>query len=464
MTDSSEIGRILFSGGFRIPGKTPKKQIDLNKSDKGKKGDLRTFSSEVIDKIDPSVRDKCLKCRGTKKLCGKSRCPILAEYYSQLDEEGTQFDKKNLSGNSPPSVFVGRYDYPKVSVGPMTPPSKGDTSVYSTPEKWFGEKGFEDIIGYRGKMARGKKRLRDGVGIKQNLDRDVENTRYLALSKSPTETEMMFDKKLSDEIKLDYRTQPYGPSGDIQELEIGSTSSKKEVERVFYDDELKSEKGVYKLYREGVLVSKIQDLFMVGGVGLRENRRFVPTRWSITAVDDIIGKKLREKVKRYRLKDSYEVYTAKYLDNQWAIILTPTPWKYELIEAFYPETTWNPNRNGITIYSDYEHLNGRDEYASLGGCYYSARLAVAEKLNKEKRQAGAIVLREAHPGYILPVGVWNVRESVRNALKTEPRKCDTEEEMIKYIDGIMDLDPSEWESVSGLLRNKNKQKQIEDFI
>jgi hypothetical protein len=39
-------------------------------------------------------------------------------------------------------------------------------------------------------------------------------------------------------------------------------------------------------------------------------------------------------------------------------------------------------------------------------------LAVGELLEKERRQAAVVVLREAHPGYIMPVGVWQVREIV----------------------------------------------------
>jgi len=37
-------------------------------------------------------------------------------------------------------------------------------------------------------------------------------------------------------------------------------------------------------------------------------------------------------------------------------------------------------------------------------------LAVCDQLVKERRQATVIVLREARPGYIMPVGVWQVRE------------------------------------------------------
>ncbi len=373
-------------------------------------------------------------------------------------------DTNEIDGNSPPSVFIGRHKYPKVTVGPLVPPEKGDTSVYSTPEKWFGKAKMDDIINYRGKLARGKKRLSTGIEINDNLSRETEKTRHIALSKNPAEAEVTFNKKLSESIKLDNKSQPHGPSAKMTNFELGSMSSHKKLEKIFYDHDLKSKPGVMKLYEAGVNISKIQDLFMVGGTGQKNNRKFVPTRWTITAVDDMIGKDLRERVKTYRPIDDYEVYSAEYLDNQWVIILTPTIWRYELIEAFYPETTWNPSKDKIAIFGDHEFLDGRSEYASIGGCYYSARLAVSEKLEERKRQAGAIVLREARPGYILPVGVWNVRESVRNALREEPRKFETRGRVLNHLSEKLDLSLKEWKSVSALLLEKETQQRIDQYV
>ncbi len=448
-----------------MPGKTPKKKISAKKSTEERKEKLTTFSREIGPKIDPKIRPLCLKCRGAKHLCGKSKCPILAKFYSKFEgNEIEELKTNSVSGNSPPSVFIGRHKYPKVSVGPLVPPEKGDTSIYSKPENWFGRAGMDDIIKYRGKLARGKKRLKKGIEINENLSREVEKTRHIALSKNPAEAEVEFTKKLSESIRLDNKSQPHGPSARMERFELGSTSSNPDLEKVFYDDDLKSEPAVINLYESGVRVSRIQDLFMVGGTGLKNNRRFVPTRWSITAVDDTIGSNIREKVKTYRPIDSYEVYSANYLDNRWIIIFTPTIWRYELIEAFYPETTWNPSKDKIAIFGDHELLDGRSEYASIGGCYYAARLAVAEKLEDKKRQAGAIVLREAHPGYILPVGVWNVRESVRNALRNDPRKFDTQGKVLSYLNKKLDLSLDEWKSVSALLLEKETQQRLDQYI
>ncbi len=77
----------------------------------------------------------CVLCRGTKMLCGKTSCPVVLRYHQNM-RVAPLIDTLNLEGSSPPSVFVGRVGYPKVSIGPLIPPVHGDTSILDTPEKW----------------------------------------------------------------------------------------------------------------------------------------------------------------------------------------------------------------------------------------------------------------------------------------------------------------------------------------
>lgn len=75
----------------------------------------------------------CALCRGTKFLCGKDRCPVMVRYFSKTKVKPF-LDTTHLGGASPPSVFVGRYGYPKITIGPMIPPTMGDTTIIDTPE------------------------------------------------------------------------------------------------------------------------------------------------------------------------------------------------------------------------------------------------------------------------------------------------------------------------------------------
>ena len=401
--------------------------------------------------MDDSI---CIRCRGTKMLCGKPRCPVMVKYHKNLEVKPL-IEKNVLHGNSPPSIFVGRMGYPKVYAGPMLPPVEGDTSFMDTPELWHG-RSIDDIVDFRMKLVRGKYR----VDVRNLQGRMVEHIQELAMAWKPVEMEVEFEKKPRGVIALYDEVQPHGPSAPIKKIRMENPKVHPKIEKAFYD-EMKAVEAILWLYENGTFVSSIQKAFSAGLLGI--DKKMVPTRWSITAVDDTIGKKMVEEIKAHPWLNEYRVYYTKSMDNLWVVLMYPSEWQYELIEAWYPNTTWNPMGKRIVIFGDHEYYNGRSEYATIGGCYYAARLAVAEKLRKEKRQAGAVVLREIHPGYIMPVGVWNVRENVRKALRGEARKFENMKEAMLFVSSLLHIPIKRWIESSELLKHNLYQKRLEDF-
>jgi hypothetical protein len=369
--------------------------------------------------------------------------------------------REDVAGASPPSVFVGRIGYPYVYAGPLVPPVMEDTSLYDLPEYWFG-KSIDEIVGFRSMLVRGKHRVH--VQKFWEAGKIIEKTRELALAVNPVDVELLLKKKPRGFIVLDDEVQPFGPSAPIRDLRVGNTRWDHQIEKAYYDTDLRAAEAVLELYHRGVLVTKIQRAFSVGAFGLERNRRLVPTRWSITAVDSIISKELMEKVKTFSEISEYRVYESRYLDNIFEVLMIPGRWSYEAIEAWYPGTVWNPSGRSIVMYSDWEGFDGRTTYAEIGGCYYAARLAVCEQLIKEQRQATVIVLREAHPGYIMPVGVWQVRENVRNAMRQKPYTFKTLEEALQFIASRFQIPIRQWVMRSALLKNALFQKRITDFL
>jgi hypothetical protein len=402
----------------------------------------------------------CVACKGSRFLCGKTRCPIIvkANYFLK---SVPLMQSEDIAGASPPSVFVGRIGYPYVYAGPLVPPVQEDTSVYDLPEFWFG-KSIDEIVGFRSMLIRGKHRVH--VQKFEKAGKIIDKTRELALAVNPVDVELLLKKKPRGFILLDDEVQPFGPSAPIRDLIVGNARWDHQIEKAYNDTDLKAAEAVLELYGRGVFVTKIQRAFSVGSFGLEKNRRFVPTRWSITAVDSIISKELMEKVKTFPEISEYRVYESVYLDNIFEVLMLPNAWSYEAIEAWYPGTVWNPSGKNVVMFSDWEGYEGRTTYAEIGGCYYAARLAVCEQLVKEQRQATVIVLREAHPGYIMPVGVWQVRENVRNAMHQKPYIFKTLDEALRFIASRFQIPLQRWIMRSELLKNALFQKKITDFI
>ncbi len=402
----------------------------------------------------------CVACKGGKFLCGKTRCPLLvrARFYLKAMP---LIRGLGVDGASPPSVFVGRIGYPYVYAGPLVPPVHEDTSLYDLPELWFG-KSIDEIVGFRSMLIRGKHRVH--VKKFEEAGKIMERTLELALAANPVDVELALTKQPRRILILDDEVQPFGPSAPISTLQVGTARWDHHVEKAHYDTDLKAADAVLDLHKQGVLVTKIQRAFSVGAFGVKKNRRLVPTRWSITAVDSIVSKGSMERIKTYPEINEYRVYESRYLDNQFEVLMLPQAWSYEAMEAWYPGTIWNPSGRTIVMYSDWEDYEGRTTYADIGGCYYAARLAVCELLERERRQATVIVMREAHPGYIMPVGVWQVRENVRNAMKQQPLKFNTLDEALARIASQFQIPLKRWIRNSELLQNALFQRKLTEYL
>jgi hypothetical protein len=414
------------------------------------------------DQLVTKVRGNslCAACKGGKFLCGKTRCPLVVRFSSYF-KSAPLLQGTDLDGACPPGVFVGRIGYPYVYAGPLVPPVHEDTSTYDQPESWFG-KSIDEIVGFRSLLVRGKHRVH--VKKFEESGKIMDQTIDLALSVKPVDVEMALKKKPASALVLDDQIQPFGPSAPLKTMRISNSRWDQRIQKAYFDDDLGASDAVTSLFKNGTLVTKIQRAFSVGAFGLKKQRRLVPTRWSITAVDSIISKKMMEKIKTFPEINEYRIYESQYLDNRFEILMMPREWSYEAMEAWYPGTAWNPDSSNILLFGDWEGYDGRTTYASIGGCYYAARLAVGELLTKERRQASVLVLREAHPGYIMPVGVWQVRENVRNALRQKPLKLNTLKETLDHLSSKFDIPIAQWIDKSTLLKNNLFQKRLTDYF
>ncbi len=232
------------------------------------------------------------------------------------------------------------------------------------------------------------------------------------------------------------------------------------MEAAYLDSSMTATNAIIELYDKGVQVSKIQKALAAGLLGRGKTRRFVPTRWSITATDDTLSKHKLSSIKQTEAIDCVRIFEKTALDNRWIIFFIPGQWEYESMEAWYPNTTWNKNSGQIDIGASYEPFEGRKTYAEIGGCYYAARLAVSELLEKLQVQAKILILREVHSGYIMPVGVWNVREHVRDALKGTPSEFSSMKEALSYASKKLEIPIKTWTEYSVLLKKMLYQKRL----
>lgn len=395
----------------------------------------------------------CSACRGFKALCGKKVCPILVKARTYVDMEPLK--KTEIFGSAPPAVFVGTFGYPKVIAGPLIPPVMGDTMQMDS-EDWL-SLSFDEILKYRFQLVRTKSLIgiHDAVDPKGTLEKVQE----IALAAKPVDTEAQFMKKPDSRIAFSMREAPSGPSAELKDFTVTDNPSvPRSVDKVTSDTDYRASPGIVEMYEDGITQRQITRLLSVGLLGVKEDRRLVPTAWSITAVDDIVGKDKINVVKDFPTIDGYRVFRAEALANNVAVLLTPTPWMFEGLELWHiGAPNWHAD-------SDFEFYEGRKTYASnLAGAYYAARLPVVDYLETHRRQSGAIVFMEVKNDWI-PLGVWRFRELTREALKGPYEEFDTLDKALSSVGAKLYSPLEKWLESSALYKYLKEQRRLTDYF
>ena len=374
---------------------------------------------------------------------------IQNNWQEYLSKYGNLFTSDSINGSSPPSVFVGSYGYPKVGVGPMLPPVHGDTTLLDNPEQWIG-KSLEEIVNFRLNLVRGIQKL----SVENTEGRFIENLHEVAMSSRPIDSDLQFHKTTLPVTTIDGENPPFGPIGDIKSAKFSGGRTEKSIERVYYDHDLKAQDAVLTLYNNGIEISKIQKCFSVGMFG--KKRKLVPTKWSITATDNIISKSLVSEILEFDLIDSCRVFSYDHFGNMFSVILFPHRWIFEMLEAWH-------DGNNIGFGFDNEDARGIGHPPAIAGAYFAAKLGVAEYLIKKKIQAAVLVLREIKSEYAVPVGVWQIREAIRTAMKKEPYIAENFDDGTNFASNRMSVSKSEWLS-RGIFLKMLRQKSISEFF
>jgi len=374
---------------------------------------------------------------------------IEQNWHEYLSKYANLFSSNEIQGSSPPSVFVGSYGYPKVGIGPMLPPIHGDTTLLDSPEKWLG-KSLEEIVNYRLNLVRGIQK----TGIEETSGRFIESLQELAMSSGSIDSEIQFMKNPSPTPSIDGQNAPFGPIGEIKTAKFSPNSSIKSIEKVYYDTDLKAEDAVMKLYNSGIEISKIQKCFSIGMFG--KERKLVPTKWSITATDQIISSQILDSILDFDIIDQFQVFHFAHLGNLFSVILFPHRWLFEMQEAWH-------NNDSVGFGSDHENAKGIDHPPEIAGAYFAGKLAVTEYLQKIQKQSGVIIFREIQPDYAVPVGVWQVREGIREAMKSIPQETQSLDEAIDLATKRMSISKNEWLSHGNMLKLV-KQTSMSDFF
>jgi hypothetical protein len=309
-------------------------------------------------------------------------------------------------------IFVGEYGYPNVQIGVLSTEQynhNNDVSFW-VDEKWQ----LSQIAEARLDLINSKKK----TSVYQP---SLTEQQELALAKRPASVEITLEKEPAKAYTYSDYHMPLGPSAALQTLKLGENPKIPTSVQKIISDEIKATEGINYLYTRGHTQEYLSQILSAGTMGI--DKKFVPTRWSITATDDMIGKKLIATIKDFPMLANY-VYTGSYLGNYFIVLLLDGSFSFELFEFF---------RDTDSYTTDYEGIHGRTTYATeTAGGYYASRLSVCEKLQKLKKQSRVLVLRFITDEYYMPLGVWVVRKAVEQTMSMKPLEFGSEELLLHY--------------------------------
>lgn len=378
----------------------------------------------------------CATCKG-KGMCGLAHCPVMKRFHAQV----RTIPGRDFMGASP-SLFIGSHGYPGVNGGPLLVDDRDD------PPSWVASGlGIDDIVDIRARTIRGSSKVTPYLPALQEL----------ALSSVPLDVEVRFTRPVSFDLAFDGTVAPVGLSGTVEKMKvIDNPRVEPPVDRVTSDTDLGASGACTALHRSGIDVYRISQLMSGGLIGRRRN--VVPTRWSITAVDDMVSTALKENIARYKPIDHICLFSYELYANRIAVLLLPGDWRFEMIERWEARSLWSGETDNITVDREGQKKKG---YSPISGAYYSARLAVTEYLDTIRKSARVIVIRSVSAGYWAPLGTWVIREATRAAMKQKRITSDTISDAVRMA-GIASGFQG-WEQYSSLLPETRFQKTLLDF-
>ncbi len=375
--------------------------------------------------------------------------------------------KESFFGSAP-APFVGHFAYPNINLGILAPPELREDAAELDAQRSWAAKNLDipEIVGYRSQLinARDKVAITDARHNPHRSNKLLEVAQEVALSPKAVDLEVQLKKKPQISFQTDPFLPPHAANAIIERATITENPRiPQKVDQVIADDLSAAEQlaELNKQFDEQYL-SKI---LSVGLLGKKENKKLVPTRWSITATDDTLGKQQIEELRMYRRNEEYLFYFGGYLGNYYAFLVFPEIWSYELFEIYAGDR--NGDEKG-TFMTDHEQFAGRKSYANhcVGG-YYACRLALTEKLLQKKRQASILALRFITDDYTTPLGVWVCREASRKSLASQALSFASKELLLDFVRRKMQnsfgIDCSRFFTLSKILTEQKQQRKLWEF-
>ncbi len=177
------------------------------------------------------------------KICGEENCKKHSFFL------GKTIKITEFSGSSPPEIFVGRWNYPNVYAGILSPQQYGKTEIFSSHEIWHQKRlPIPNILELRNNLIYG----RTQVDIKKSARTPSQFNQVMqevAMTCKPISTEFKLKNPLIQKQKEQAQNNPLiSHAAEIAHVRLQENPAiKPKVDYLVNDTEVKSVQAIQEL-------------------------------------------------------------------------------------------------------------------------------------------------------------------------------------------------------------------------
>lgn len=327
--------------------------------------------------------------------------------------------KDNFNGITPPSNLVTVKKYPILNLGVLASEETVNLNIEDPSYLATKNYSFEDIIKHKSLLINFYTPV-SAYDVKDNkfYEKVLEISQSIKSLDIEVKIKKIFEERFHTKI-----FSFFGFKGKIEQLSINDNPK---IPNILYEiSEISAKEGVVKLYESNFSDYYISRLFSLGFFGYSINRKLVPSKWSITAVQRIIEEKINREIKDFKIISSYFLSQNRIYGNDLYGIIFPGNGEVEMLEVLMPGSAYNREGNYPII--------GKD---SESGGYYAVRLSFKEFLRMNKFRANLLLIRVVTNEYKFPLGSWVLREGTKIMFKKKIEIYSSMNEILNHLNNI----------------------------
>lgn len=332
----------------------------------------------------------CVVCKG-RRFCGQQQCPILSSL-SVTFRNRPSFSHETVTRAL--DIHLGTAGFPQEPAGVV-----------------LGEQG----LGGSATRDEAFARLRtSGYATAGTRGAGSLALNDLALSDRPVSVRITWETGPADTAAFSAASAPRMHPGTYAKIEIEGPVHVPAAVKPLLGREESPEPVIAEGRAAGLDPDYLSRLHALGMFGAPPWQ--IPTRWAQATVYDICSRAALHHIKGWDVLGEPALYVADALGDPFFILLLSRPWEFELIETWAPNTVWTlGERDAITVHEHETYRGASDLALREGGSYFSTRLGITELLEREHRQAAALVVRASQPGASTPLGSSAIYRAVAGA-------------------------------------------------